>query len=82
MAVFGQVAPSGPPPNAPPDRSTPKAGANSFTEAQAKSRLERMGYSEISELRLDDRGIWRGRAMYGTQQVQVSVDYRGAITRE
>jgi hypothetical protein len=41
-----------------------------------------MGYSEISELRLDDRGIWRGRAKYGTQQVQVSVDYRGAITRE
>lgn len=77
-----QVAPSGPPPNAPPDRSAPEPGANSFTEGQARSRLERMGYSSVSELRMDGQGIWRGRAVYGGQQVNVSVDYRGAITRD
>ena len=77
-----QVAPSTPPPNAPSGSSAPEPGANSFTEDQARSRLERMGYSSVGELRKDDQGIWRGRAVYGGQQVSVSVDYRGAITRE
>lgn len=77
-----QIAPSGPPPNAPSDGSVLEPGANSFTEGQARSRLERMGYSSVGELRKDDQGIWRGRAVYGGQQVNVGVDYRGAITRD
>jgi putative membrane protein len=40
-----------------------------------------MGYSSVGELRKDDQGVWRGRAVYGGQQVNVGVDYRGAITR-
>ena len=39
----------------------PAAGANSFTEAQAKSRIEGAGYSNISGLAKDKDGIWRGQ---------------------
>ncbi len=82
VAATAQVAPSGPPPNGPPERSQLESGANSFTEGQARSRLERMGYSEVGELKRDDSGIWRGQAVYGGKQVQVGVDFRGAIARE
>ena len=58
----------------------PEPGANSFTEAQAKSRLEAAGYSNVSALRKDDQGIWRGTAMKDGKQVNVAVDFRGNIT--
>ena len=47
------------------------AGANSFTEGQARSRIEEAGFTGVSELRKDDQGIWRGRATRGGQQVGV-----------
>src|SRR5436190_12255028 len=43
-------------PNAPPNPGAPVAGANSFTEGQAKSRIESSGYGNVSELRKDDQG--------------------------
>lgn len=70
-----------PSPNAEADRNAPLPGANSFTEGQAKSRLETNGYTAVSELKKDDNGIWKGKATHGGQQVNVSVDYRGNITR-
>lgn len=79
--AFAQVAPSGPPPDGTSAQSELRTGANSFTEGQIRSRLESAGYSEIGALQLDDGGIWRGRAHYGPHQVDVSVDYRGAIVR-
>src|ERR1700730_16152 len=45
----------------------PAAGANSFSEAQAKSRIEGAGYSTVSGLLKDKDGIWRGKASKGTQ---------------
>ena len=39
----------------------PAAGANSFTEAQAKSRIEKAGYSNVSDLIKDKDGIWKGK---------------------
>jgi hypothetical protein len=54
-------------------------GANSFTEAQAKSRLERNGYSQVSQLTKDPSGIWRGSATRNGAQMHVAVDYRGHI---
>ena len=80
-AGLAQVAPSGPPPDGAPAQSEVRPGANSFTEDQARSRLENAGYSEIGELRLDADGIWRGSAHYGPHRVEVSIDYRGAIVR-
>ena len=57
----------------------PAAGANSFTEGQAKSRLESAGYSNVSELVKDRDGLWRGRASKGGHTVEVAVDYQGNI---
>lgn len=70
-----------PAPNAPADANAPLPGANSFTEGQAKSRLEANGYTAVSELKKDDKGVWRGKATHGGKAVSVSVDYRGNIVR-
>ena len=54
-------------------------GANSFTEGQARSRIEAAGFTGLGELTKDDNGIWRGRATQGGQQVEVGLDYRGNV---
>ncbi|WP_027144360.1 DUF4142 domain-containing protein [Mesorhizobium sp. WSM3626] len=54
-------------------------GANSFTEAQAKSRIENAGYSNVSKLTKDDQGIWRGQAAKGGENLNVGVDYQGNV---
>jgi hypothetical protein len=55
-------------------------GANSFTEGQAKSRLEKEGYTAVSGLTKDADGIWRGTAMKNAKSVSVGVDYKGNIS--
>ena len=55
------------------------AGSNSFTENQARSRLEANGYSGVAGLMKDQDGIWRGTAMKNGATVQVSLDYKGDI---
>jgi hypothetical protein len=62
-----------------PTTVTPAAGANSFTEGQARSRIEEAGYTGVQELRKDDAGVWRGRAMRGGQTVDVGLDFRGNV---
>ena len=57
----------------------PVAGANSFTEGQAKSRIEENGFTSVSELKKDDNGVWRGKAMKGGQSVDVSLDFQGNV---
>jgi opacity protein-like surface antigen len=57
----------------------PVAGANSFTEGQAKSRIESNGYSNVSDLKKDDSGVWRGKAMKDGKSVNVSVDFQGNV---
>ncbi len=59
--------------------ATPQPGANSFTEGQARSRIEAAGFSNVSELQKDDQGIWRGKAMRNGQSVGVALDYKGTI---
>ncbi len=54
-------------------------GANSFTEGQARTRLEGAGLSNVTELQKDDQGIWRGKAMRNGQSVTVGFDYKGNI---
>ena len=67
-------------PNSPPNPAAPVAGANSFTEGQAKSRLETNGFSNVSGLQKDANGVWRGKASKGGQTVDVSVDFQGNVT--
>ncbi|RXT46412.1 hypothetical protein B6S44_26770 [Bosea sp. Tri-44] len=70
-----------PSPTAPADANAPLPGANSFTEGQAKSRLEASGYTNVGGLKKDDNGVWKGMATHSGAQVNVSLDYRGNITR-
>lgn len=57
----------------------PVAGRNSFTEGQAKSRIEAAGYSNVSDLRKDNDGIWRGKADKGGSKTEVSLDFQGNV---
>ncbi len=60
----------------------PVAGANSFTESQAKARIEASGYTDVSALKKDDQSIWRGTATKGGKQVPVALDYQGNVVGE
>lgn len=81
FGAMAQTSTTSPMPNSTADKNAPLPGANSFTEGQAKSRLESNGYSNVSALKKDDAGVWKGTATHSGQQVNVSVDYRGNITR-
>ena len=59
--------------------SVPVAGANSFTEGQARGRLEDRGFTNVGRLEKDDNGVWRGTAMKDGRTVDVSVDYQGNV---
>ena len=58
---------------------TPAHGANSFTQSQAKSRMESEGFSNVQNLRKDDNGVWRGQANRSGNQVYVWLDYKGNV---
>lgn len=65
-----------------PETSNPTApveGANSFTEDQARARLEENGYSSITGLKLDDKGVWQASATKDGKSVTVTLDYQGNI---
>lgn len=67
-------------PNSPPNPAAPVPGANSFTEGQAKSRIEARGYSNVTGLAKDSDGIWRGKGTKNGKTVSVSVDFQGNVT--
>ena len=69
-------------PNTPPNPGAPVAGANSFTEGQAKSRIESKGFKSVSNLKKDDAGVWRGQAMQNDKTVSVSVDFQGNVVAQ
>lgn len=57
----------------------PAAGANSFTEAQAKSRIEAAGFTNVSGLAKDKDGVWRGKGTKNGKAEDVGLDYQGNI---
>lgn len=66
-------------PNSPPNPNAPVAGANSFTEGQAKSRIEDKGFKNVSGLAKDKDGVWRGKADQNGKSVNVSIDFQGNV---
>ncbi len=64
------------------DKSAPVAGANSFTEDQAKDRMEKAGFTQVTGLRKDDQGVWRASTKQGDKQVNVSLDFRGNVVSQ
>lgn len=57
----------------------PVSGANSFTETQARTRIEGAGYTAVTDLVKDAQGVWRGKASKDGKQVNVSLDFQGNI---
>lgn len=85
-AAIAQTPAANPDPATPatnnPDASKPAmpaAGANSFTEGQAKSRIESKGFSNVTGLKKDKDGVWRGKAMKGGASHDVALDYQGNV---
>ena len=93
-AVAQTTSPTGPPASSGPGNSavnapnsaavpgSPVAGANSFTEGQAKTRIEDQGFTAVSELKKDGNGVWRGKAKKGDKQHNVSLDFQGNVVAQ
>lgn len=64
---------------APHTTAAPARGANSFTEAQARGRFAKAGYTGLSKLTKQD-GLWQGTAMKGGKRATVMLDYKGNVT--
>jgi hypothetical protein len=58
----------------------PTPGASSFTADQARAAIEKAGYSELGPLDQNANGLWQGQATKDGRKVNVSIDYKGAIT--
>jgi hypothetical protein len=57
----------------------PVEGRNSFTEGQARSRIEANGFADVSGLQKDDTGVWRGKAKKDGKAVDVALDFQGIV---
>ena len=60
----------------------PAKGANSFTDGEARRRIESSGYSAVADLKKDDDGIWHGSATKDGAKVGVWLDYKGNIGQQ
>jgi hypothetical protein len=61
------------------EAGAPLKGANSFTEGQAKDRALAQGLANVSSLKKDDDGIWRGTAQEEGKAVQIAIDFKGNV---
>ena len=64
------------------DAGAPLSGSNSFTENQAKDRATAAGFSNVTALKKDANGIWRGTAADGAKTVTVSIDFKGNVVAQ
>lgn len=84
--AWAQSAPSTDKPAiATPDTANPSApvkGENSFTQEQAKSRMEEAGFSNVMGLTLDDEGVWHAAGEKDGAAVMIKMDYQGNITSD
>ena len=87
LSAFAQQTPTANPGGDMPAVATPSAntptapveGANSFTEAQAKQRMEEAGYTQVKNLTKDDKGVWMASGMKGGKTVAIALDYQGNV---
>jgi hypothetical protein len=66
----------------PPTATPPLPGANSFTESQARDRIEASGYTAVTGLKKDEQSIWRGTAMEGGKPITIALDYKGNVVAQ
>jgi hypothetical protein len=65
-----------------PHGDTPKEGRGDFAEADVRDRILAEGFTEVSSLKQDDKGIWRGTAVWRSRRIGVAVDYTGSVFGE
>jgi hypothetical protein len=87
VGAFAQTTPANPDAKTPAVATTntvnpgaPAAGANSFTEGQAKSRMEAAGYTTVTGLAKDKDGVWHGKTTKAGTPMDVTLDYQGNVT--
>lgn len=78
-AAQAQIAPTGPPQNAPPAETMLPAPAK--TEAEARQKLSSSGYPNVGELLRSSDGGWTGTATVNGRSFTVHVNSRGEIER-
>jgi hypothetical protein len=71
-----------PPPIAPVLPNGRSSAGSAFTADQAKSQVEAAGYSNVSGLRRDSKGIWRGSAVKDGLTVNVTLDAGGKVSTQ
>ncbi len=59
--------------------AAPVKGRNSFTMNEARRRIQAGGFSQVTGLKKDQDGIWRGTGMRGGAMVPVYCDYQGNV---
>lgn len=95
VSAFAQTTPPAPPaapaPAAPDRSAAPRVavnakplenGSNSFTHDQAMARLRDAGITDITQLALDQNGVWRGRGTWQGRQVGVGLDFQGNVAAQ
>jgi hypothetical protein len=73
-------APSPRPSPSPVISAAPLGSVHALTVDQAKAQIEAEGYSNISGLRKDAKGVWRGKAVKDGLPVDVTLDAEGKVT--
>ena len=59
--------------------AAPVPGRNSFTMGEARRRITSAGFTNVSGLKKDAQGIWRGQAQKSGAAVNVALDYQGNV---
>jgi hypothetical protein len=62
-----------------PGRAEVQAGPVGISEGQARDRIEAIGYTQVSDLRLDGEGLWHGRASRNGEVRDVGLDAQGNL---
>jgi len=59
--------------------SAPRAGASTITEDEAKATFESQGFSQVTELKKNDDGVWIGKAERDGGSFEVALDFEGNV---
>lgn len=58
---------------------SPAKGKNSFTMNQARIRIQARGFAQVTNLKKDNDGVWRGKGQKNGVTGDVWVDYKGNV---
>lgn len=75
-----QTLPAAPAASPPASPNLQSSTGSIFTADQAKSKIEAAGYSNVSGLRKDSKGVWQGKAVKDDLTVDITLDKAGNVT--